>query len=158
MIASGLILKVNLLKDAPSASCPNGVPPIGIGQSKLRLRFTFSFLRKSERSQHCNPLIQSFVVCSPSGAPPSCRLRSRWHPPEYGGAVFDPAYFLTPLGLPWFKTTDTDFEALTRSRSTEGRGGTRLPALDLDRGSLAYQLNQRLFAEIGQSVPSPVVT
>ena len=77
---------------------------------------------------------------------------------RFGGMAFDPTFSITTPGNAWFKTSDVEFQALTRFRSTEGRGGTRLPALDLDRGSLAYQLNQRLYAEIGQPVPSPVVT
>ncbi|MEZ5341927.1 MAG: hypothetical protein R2706_10895 [Acidimicrobiales bacterium] len=73
--------------------------------------------------------------------------------PEFGGAVFDPTFSITTPGNTWFHTTDAEFYALTRERSTAGRGGTRLPPLDLDRGSLAVQLNRKLYAERGRPVP-----
>lgn len=86
------------------------------------------------------------------------RLMESWGTPfiELSGpriiknAEFIPALLPRIPGRPYFKAKDAEYFALMQHRDESGRGGTRLPSLDLDRKPLVVRVNADVRAQLGE--------
>lgn len=84
--------------------------------------------------------------------PAATRALKRWGLPflKVGSArlidghPFEASFIPNIRGQPWLNTNDDEFAKLVRRRDTEGRGGTRLEPIELDRESVAQAHNRYL--------------
>lgn len=71
-------------------------------------------------------------------------------PRELIGATFEPTMLKRQPGRPYFKTRDREYLDLMQERDEQGRGGTRLPVIDLDRQSLIVQIDEEARTRAGE--------
>ncbi len=71
------------------------------------------------------------------------------------GAPFEPAFSRIMIGAPWLNSSDDEFVRLVRRRATDGRSGTRLEPIELDRDPVAVAHNKWLFELDGVALDEP---